>query len=295
MDKASYYDITQNNTLIKFSGQDAESFLQGQTTCNVKELTNINSTFAALCNPKGRVITLFHLYKQDDSYLMLLTNELAENIIKRLKMFVFRSKVKIENISPQHVIIARVAHSADPCEDASFFTRALTFNTTSNIQYLIATQEQRQLLEQDSSHQLETDLTEWNHALISACIPNISTVTTEKFIPQMLNLELLAGISFNKGCYTGQEVIARLHYKGQVKKRLFYFQSEQTFEDGEELYIEGDENSIGTVIDFAPSPQNYHEGLIVLKTALGDKENIILKDNSILNIKKPPYGLDLII
>jgi len=160
-------------TPILVSGPDARAFLQGQLTCDVDKLTSDKSLLACCNSAQGRVQAVMTVLERDQGIVLLVVSSMAEQTMQRLRKYVLRSKVSIEDAS------ARL----------------------SNIQI-----ERDSLLEQ-----------------LRAGIPHIFPETHEAFVAQMLNLDALGGISFEKGCYTGQEIIARAHFRGAVKRRMYRF------------------------------------------------------------------------
>jgi folate-binding protein YgfZ len=286
------HDLSRIKSLIAFSGSDAESFLQGQTTCDVACLNAGNSVFGALCNPKGRVISLFHLFKVDGIIYMLVNTEWVDRLIKRLKMFVFRSDVQITNVSNTYVVLgSQVAISDNTRKDLQTIA-SVTLGDDLNLMMFIISVDTHQLISADSNYTLNSNRAHWDQLMAAECFPDITLNTSELFIPQMINLELLEGISFQKGCYTGQEVVARLHYKGSVKKRLVIYQSDKLFECGENIYLPNNQNSIGTVLNSIADTDSNFSGLIVLKTDYIQQHELILQDDTKLSIRLPKYGLD---
>jgi len=287
MSSITAYNLQNKKSIISFSGTDAASFLQGQTTCDVLSLNETNSVFGALCNPKGRVISLFHLVKRDDIFYMTLPSDLCADIIKRLKMFVFRSKVNIDDVTNQFIIIGINETLTEALASALAYIRY-----TENDDLALLLIQNSSIEELSSSFTISSDNNDWENLLISACIPEITAETSEQFIPQMLNLDTLKGISFQKGCYTGQEVVARMHYKGSVKRRLTSYQSVSPFVIGEQLFIDDDANSIGTILNSVPIDNHTFAGLAVLKVSFSHNQEIILKKNIAMTIQHPTYELD---
>ncbi|PCI69121.1 MAG: folate-binding protein YgfZ [Piscirickettsiaceae bacterium] len=285
------YDLSTVKSLISFSGSDAESFLQGQTTCDVASLTSGNSVFGALCNPKGRAISLFHLFKVNDTIYMLINSGLSKAIIKRLKMFVFRSDVQIADQSDNYAILGAESHGQEGTLSSLKPLASFKLNDGAELIHVIlnANACQQAILNNDLS--LEQDLTGWKQLNTFECFPELTTDTSELFIPQMLNLDLLDGINFQKGCYTGQEVIARLHYKGSVKKRLVAFQSANPFKPGENIHLPGDTNSIGTILSSTEAKPSEFSGLVVLKIDVIKSQKLTLNDDRVLLIQLPKYEL----
>lgn len=222
---------------ILVTGDDATTFLQGQLSCDVTQLDN-NWCYAALCNPQGRALALFHLWQPLDtnnkeydknSYCLTLPTELTETIIKRLQMYILRSNVKL-TVLEEHFYYATV-YSATTGSTNEKDTES---NDNNPVNTLVSTEQGRYLL--FANHALlitrdavNTTLTtnstveksNWSTLQVKAGQPQIVTATAGEFIPQMLNLDVLGGISMTKGCYTGQEIVARMHYLGKLKQRMY--------------------------------------------------------------------------
>jgi tRNA-modifying protein YgfZ len=222
--------------LLRFSGPDALSFLQGQVSNDTRALDIGESLLAAYSTPQGRVAALLRLLPHSSGVLALLPREIVLPTLERLRKFVMRAKVKIEDLSEEFsafglhgsaalvaagmtvpgagggyverggVGVARVAADVD---------RYWVVGTPGDIeaQGLAMDSAEDQRIEQD-----------WRLADIRAGLPQIYAATREMFVAQMLNLDLLGGISFTKGCYTGQEIIARTQHLGRIKRRLFRLQ-----------------------------------------------------------------------
>ena len=212
--------------VLTVSGTDAAKFLQGQITCNINDITDIKSSLGAICNPKGRVITTFLLVKSGDAFLMILPKELLESVKKRLQMYVLRSKLTLTDSSDELCLIGlydalqtgaepehRFATSRQDNIVVDFQNRSLVVAGTDNAQALWEEQVKLGFQPEDSA--------QWRYLDILSGIPWLTAETSEEFIPQMLNLDKLGGISFTKGCYTGQEIVARTHYLGKAKREMF--------------------------------------------------------------------------
>ena len=186
-------DIPYSTILV--SGADAEEFLQGQLSADLKELPDSGPVRAAWCNPKGRVICMLALAKGITGFMVTLPTELAEHVVQRLTMFRFRSKVDFE---------LREAQANE----------LLNWNSGDNFP-------------------------EWRLEQLRAGLAEIYGAQSEQFTPHMLNLDLLGAVSLEKGCYTGQEIIARTHYRGASKRRLYRFVSGAPVSPGDKV-SEGD-------------------------------------------------------
>lgn len=252
----------KNLCLVRISGDDAFSFLQGQLTNDLKQLDESPVwQLTGYCNPKGRLLALFYIWKADNCYYAILESELREVTIKRLQMYVMRSKVTIEHIEPAIIcgaqspaqliaanIVSRKRHNAHH--------GALEELKNSWILYVNQRALYIELAESGLNLSSSTNASageSWLSADIKEGIPTITVSSTEQFIPQMLNLDLMDAINFKKGCYTGQEIIARMHYLGNVKQRMFCCDIAVTAEElsraGDKILIAAeDSKSVGKVV-----------------------------------------------
>jgi folate-binding protein YgfZ len=188
--------------VLAFRGADAARFLHGQLSADVENLPSGASRFAGLHNPQGRVAALLMLARiSPDDIFAVLPRELIADVGALLQKYVFRAKVRIEK--PQLDVLGAAA-GADPHGSYAFAWG------------------NRQLLLAQSGRDLprSADTSGWLLDDVRQGLPQVYAATREQFVAQMLNLDLLGAVSFDKGCYTGQEVIARAHYRGRVKRRL---------------------------------------------------------------------------
>jgi len=308
------YNITHLGLLF-VSGRDSTQFLQGQTTCDVATLTEQRSSPGALCNPKGRVITTFTILKTADSgYLLLLPTELLESVRQRLQRYVLRSDIRLEDVTDRWCIIGlsgrqlapllaeeeieladesqSVARQADWISirvwsaDERFLVLASTAKTVTLWEQLAG---QKQFSEHDSGL--------WMCHEIADGIPVITQATSEAFVPQTINLDLLGGISFDKGCYTGQEVVARMHYLGTLKRRMYLGSgtSGRTPNAGEPVFDAktADERRVGTIVMAAQCAPDRYQFLAVLQTASAEAGDLRIDaaDGDPLTLLPMPYGL----
>jgi tRNA-modifying protein YgfZ len=193
--------------VLAFRGADAAKFLQGQLSADIEKLGIGVSTFAGLHNPQGRVIALLALTRTAvDEVLAVLPRELVSAIETRLRKYVLRSKVRIEDLSETLRVLGSVnAPSLPEIHRLSWADRWVLLVPADH---------------PDVSAAETTTRAHWDRADIAAGLPQVYLPTSETFVAQMLNLDLLGAIAFDKGCYTGQEVVARAHYRGRVKRRL---------------------------------------------------------------------------
>lgn len=196
-------------------GADVLPFLNGQLSQDMNLLPGRGSQLAGLHNPQGRVIALVRcLYLDEAHVLLVVPRELADSVRAHLQRFVFRARVRIEDASAAW----RAYGLTGPDAEAACSTRLHMPQDDSGMRQLVVAPRGEPLPE---SHVAPRD--EWRAQDIAAGIAQITTATSGLWVAQMLNLDLLGGISFEKGCYTGQEVIARAHFRGQVKRRMQRF------------------------------------------------------------------------
>ena len=256
--------------LIQVSGTDALTYLQGQLKQDVEKITEEHAAFAGHCSPKGRLLAHFLAWKSDDSYFLQLPRELIEPIQKRLKMYVLRSKVVLADVSSAHIrfgvggvnaanTIASVfadvpAHPMDIVRSPKGTVIALP---NGRFQILVSgnAAEVWQTIAKNATPAGEAA---WRWLQIRAGIPEIYLATQEQFVPQMVNDDLIGAVSFQKGCYTGQEIVARLHYLGKAKRRMVgaHLDIADVPQPGDAIYgqrLEG--QAIGMVVDAAAAPR----------------------------------------
>ncbi len=289
---SSFYDLNNKKSVISFNGNDAENFLQGQVTCDVADIENNGGTMGALCNPKGRVICLFHLIKQADTYFMVLNSGLSKLIIDRLQMYKFRSDVQIKDVSEQYTILGDINTSIQKTDDTIDSFATVMYGAQTIVSLTLIENMSLKLAIESNALSITQDTIEWDRALTDACLPEITPATSELFIPQMLNLDALDGISFQKGCYTGQEVIARLHYKGTVKRRLFSFESDIVIPPGIDILTADDKNSIGTIVNCIQHVDSGYSGTVIIKNNYFDQATINSDEFGKISINPPPYSLN---
>ena len=208
-----------NRALFRISGLDSEVFLQSQFSNDISMIGANRIQLNAYCQHQGKIIALFWLMRSKDSFLLSFPADLAEKMKSRLQMFILMSDVIIEDITNQNIQIGLINE---------YHPGAFSINENLSVLINPAGESNKELI---SSHD------EWIKACIDYHIPEVFLSSSEKFVPQMLNLDIdEVGVSFSKGCYPGQEVVARLHYLGEAKRRLFAFKSEHEIKVGDSLY-----------------------------------------------------------
>ncbi len=264
-DKTSHsYDIADTG-VIHVTGADAETFLQAQLTNDVNALDTRHWQRSAYCNPKGRVIAVLEITREDDGFWVTTHTELLQPLVKRLSMYVLRAKVEfnvLESIksiglggeSIGVLIEEQWREMADENFAIQWQDDVLIRRIGASQQRLVLTGPEKKLSE--LQQQLGTVCasapdSEWRRLNILDGIPGVWAATSEEFTPQALNLDLLDGVSFNKGCYPGQEIVARMHFLGKSKQRMHQAKTSGnvSLKPGDPVYREDHEQRMGTVVD----------------------------------------------
>ena len=293
--------VVPNLSVLSVRGADAATFLQGQTTCNILALDCNSATFGAICNPKGRALTTFLLVKTDDSYLIILPNELLASIEKKLRLYILRSDVDLCDVSADYCLIgiANVPDSLVPNNTISLPNDKLGVSTHKNStsikvsenRWLIITNHENAIdiwnWFVQTQHFVEANPSLWDVHEILDGIPWLSIKTRELFVPQMFNLDVLGGISFDKGCYTGQEIIARTHYLGKQKRRMYLasIQTDKNPQPATPIYVFGNQQSIGQVVNAVCYYTDEIHALLVLQMEHANSEEIVLAEPTGIPVK----------
>jgi tRNA-modifying protein YgfZ len=197
--------------ILRFTGPDALGFLQGQLSNDTQRLTGNSSLLAAYSSAQGRVLALIYLLAHSSGVLAILPRDILRPTMERMRKFVMRAKVRIEDAGDSLAVGGRFG--AIPQDGIGVAPVARDVNR----HWLIAAPQEFAPADAAEDRRAEN---EWRLADIRAGLPQIYAATSEAFVAQMLNLDLLDGISFTKGCYTGQEIIARTQHLGRIKRRL---------------------------------------------------------------------------
>ena len=226
----------ETNALIKISGPDAQSFLQGQLTCDVRDLNATDLRLGAYCNLKGRVIVLFKLFVIDAVYYLQCPKDLAEKAIAKLKQHALFSNVQINDQTVQWAQIGLMGEKEEIEQLFSQYSelfKSIMFLSVSNGSLhppkgqgrweLIVPMQHIQPIEEALSKACTTQEERyWTLMDIRTGIPEVTAATSEHFLPHYINLPALQAVSFTKGCYHGQEIIARMQYRTTIKKHMVY-------------------------------------------------------------------------
>lgn len=252
------FNLSSNVGLLEFTGEDARTFLQGQLTNDINDVTDKISQLSGYCNPKGRLLALFRVFSIHNKIYLQFPIELLPKIQKRLKMFVMRSKVTIKDVSDELINIGlagkklsdRLNQHFEGLTDINYSVltqNGLTLITISDnnsaksprYQCIGSSESVQSLCTELFSENISlTGINGWTELNIQSGLPCVVEKIVEAFVPQMLNLHLLNGVNFKKGCYTGQEIVARMHYLGKTKRLMYQlkFDTDKLPESGDSLY-----------------------------------------------------------
>ena len=266
--------------LIEAVGEDAKSFLHSQFTSDINHLGADQVQHSAWCSAKGRMQASFLAWREGDAYQLALAADLEATSLKRLQMFVLRAKVKLATLTDSRVLLG----IAGPQAGAALATADLPFpvapmtTATSGAVTIIALEANRYIvsLPLDAAAGLwqklafkarPAGLPAWRWLDIQAGFPLVTAATREDFVPQMADFEKLGGVSFHKGCYPGQEVVARTQYLGKVKRHLYRVKSDQALVAGIDLHSpDNPDQACGKIVSGAPSPAGGYEALAVVQS-----------------------------
>lgn len=283
--------------LLRFSGGDAGAFLQGQLTCDLNQVTPSGARFGGYCTPKGRLLADFLLFATPQEYLMHLPAELSAPIAGRLRKFVLRSRVSIESETGLRTLGVAGPGAVDllrqtigepprmPLELVHYGRVVLLRLPGAGFLVLAPMAEITQMWDRLAQKAVPAGTDCWDWLQIRAGIPWITGATQEQFVPQMVGLDAIGGVSFQKGCYPGQEIVARAHYLGEVKRRLCSGHADDSARAGDTLVLAG--RSCGTVVNAAPAPGGGSDLLAVVQIG-AETEDLWLRSADGSGVKVSP-------
>ena len=294
--------------LIALAGEDAQTFLHGQITNDLRGLREDKAVFAGYCSAKGRLLANFLVFRRGADILLMLPRSLREGTQKRLTMFVLRAKVKLRDASDEWVALGLSGQGAANLVAARFgqIPSAAMDVVQAPEGWVVRLSESRfdvfvtpdaapGLWQQWAGQARPVGAPAWDWLTVAAGVPVILPATQDHFVPQMANMELLHGVSFQKGCYPGQEIVARSQYLGKLKRRMYLAHVEAAAQAGEELYspdLPG--QACGMVANAAPAPGGGTDLLAVMQVSSreGGEVHLGSADGPRLDFRALPYGLD---
>ncbi len=243
-----WFDL-DSRTLIRISGRDTSTFLQGQLTQDMAALGPDRALWAAHCSPKGRVLATFLTWQTTGTYWLCTPQNVADSIVRRLRMYVLRSQVSVEPMGSITPCIGICGPTGDdfwqsmgwpvlplPGHHATVLEVMRVVLSPERV-LLAGTPDAMSALKMHCSTAMASGSPQcWTDAAVREGIFEVDSTAQDEWVPQMVNWDLIGGISFKKGCYTGQEIVARTHFLGKVKRRLLRFRTTGTPESGQSLF-----------------------------------------------------------
>ena len=291
--------------VIGATGDDAENFLHNQLTNDVLGLDETHARLAGYCSPKGRLLATMLIWKSGTEVLLALPRELLAATLKRLQMFVLRAKVKLRDASDELALIGMAAPAGSSASFAGTDWQRTADHDGTLIRMPSAGELRRAIWAGPANrasavwqHHAESlspaPASLWRWTEIIAGLPQVLEATREQFVPQMINFELVGGVNFRKGCYPGQEIVARSQYLGKLKRRsLLAFCDDAQATAGAEVYSSADPGQpCGLIVNAERGPDGHIACLVELKMELADTPiRLIAADGTLLSFGELPYPL----
>ena len=295
--------------VARCSGAQSRTFLQSQLTCDLQVIDNDHWTMGAYCTPKGRVLSILRIVPDETGYLLIGEISLLTDLLERLRIYVMRADVAFTFESDTAVLGLSGIGFASPIGQIPALStlpeRSLhglmpghVLRERGNPAYgliLLPTDTAIRLWEDAASDVMRCDADQWILLEIRAGNPRVTDTTRERFIPQTLNLDLINAVSFNKGCYPGQEIVARVHYRSRPKHRMIRVTVPQRIsaQIGDPVFLPNKEQRVGEVIAHAHAMNHTHgEMLISITVAALDAPHYHLGDKTSQLSRLPiPYDV----
>jgi len=297
--------------VLAVQGPDAESFLNGQLTIDMRRIGPARWQLGAYCTPKGRVIAVVEVWRADDGFYLSMPSDRTAAMLARLSRYTLRAKVRIRDDSAAWKLFGITGPgsealllgggwelpqadwtSTSPLAGARLARLPASPSTGSRWMLAVpagAAGEARKAIE----GLLEVDPALWQWSKIDAGLPDVFALTEERFVPQSLNLDVLGGVHFGKGCYPGQEVVARSQYLGKLRRRMFRGHADQGQAGDDVTRGDGDPQVVGTVVLAAGSPDG---GVDLLLEFSDDADHagvlrVATAGSASITVTPPPYPM----
>lgn len=299
--------------LIRAFGEEAETFLQNQLCNDVRNVTASHSQLNGYCNPKGRLLAFFRLFMANEQYFLRLPREILNDTLNRMRMFVLMTKVTLEEASDDLVrigffgpdagqklnnILSDVPDENNAVTQAGELTIIKVSSSPERFEIYGSVDAVKSNWETLASNATPAGAGSWELLEIHDAIPEISTGTKEAFVPQMINMQAIDALSFKKGCYPGQEIVARMQYLGKLKRHMFlaHIKEEVETSPGDPLFAEKSESAqgAGKVVRAQTNPNGGTDLLVVIELASKEKGALRLMDTQgpVLKLQPLPYSVE---
>lgn len=292
--------------LIAVTGDDAETFLQGQLTNDVRRLVHGQAQYAGMCSPKGRLLASFLLWHVQGTTFVQMTSEIQSFVQKRLGMYILRSKVKLENVRSVWHLIGLAGMQATalletlglplPGQRMSCLAAqgvmvvrldeqryCLVLDDAAMVRYAQSVEEAAQRMSPE----------QWRWLDIAAGIPVVLPQTQDEFVPQMVNFDLTHSVDFKKGCYTGQEIVARMQYLGRLKRRMYRVHADVELLPAMPVFSSDMTDPTGMIVQAAQAPEGGWDALAVVQISSATSEVLHAGavDGAVLVLRDLPYAV----
>lgn len=290
--------------LIRAQGIDAAKFLHGQLTSDFSLLGLSEARLAGFCTSKGRLQASFIGFKRNPTDILLVcSRDILAATLKRLSLFVMRAKLELTDATGEFALYG-LAGSAlqealkDSATDVNSVWSKTLLGEATLIHLYPADGVARALWIAPASLPVPAGVPMqealWAFSEVRSGIATVTKATIEAFVPQMLNYESVGGVNFKKGCYPGQEVVARSQFRGTLKRRAYLAHSEEPLKAGDAVFVTTDENQpCGTVAQAAPSPAGGFEAIVSMQISAFEAGGVRSEgvDGPVLHLSPPPYPL----
>jgi len=298
-----------NVSLIRARGVDAANFLNAQLSNDALSLSSSHSHLAAWCNAKGRMIVIVRVFRRQEDFYLRLPSTLVEKTLTGLKKFILRAKVALENTDSEMIGIGVSGSTIEPslqsqlgflpakvddCETRGDVTAIRLAGPYPRFELFAPTSQAMELWNRLKSIAAPSGPSAWAWLDIMAGIPSVHPETSEAFVPQMANLEIVGGVNFKKGCYPGQEIVARMQYLGRLKQRMYraHLDGNTPPVPGDDLYAPDFPNqSAGTVVAAQPAPDQGYDLLVIVQISSAEAGEIHHGSAAgpLISLKSLPY------
>jgi folate-binding protein YgfZ len=274
---------------IRSRGEDSAPFLHNLFSNDVKNLAADTVQWTSFNSPKGRMLASVLLWREAEGHMLAVSADIQPALLKKLSMYVLRSKVKLSDASADTALIGvsgrdadRILAAAGLAVPAAAMTQALAGDARTlridhdNLIVALPVADAPRMFDAlVAAGAAAADTAAWQLAMIRAGIPLLTAATQDEFVAQMLNYDVIGGVNFQKGCYPGQEIVARTQYLGKLKRRMYRVRitGVDALQPGTDLYsAELGEQSAGKLVNVVAAPEGGFEALAVLQTSFADGE-----------------------
>lgn len=297
--------------LIRGSGEDAFDFLQGQFGNDLADVDEQHHQLSCYSNPQGRLLAILRVFRRDQDYYLRLPKDILVTTLQRLKMFVLRARVELEDVGGSQAgigvsgvgaagVVAEVTGGAPVRVDTAISVDGVSVLRVPGVEDRFEIYARPDaILSIWSGLETQCEVAgedEWMHGDLLAGIPAIFDATREEFVAQMTNLQLIDGLSFKKGCYPGQEIVARMHYLGKLKRRMYLagIDSVEAPLAGDSIFSRGGGSPVGKVVDARAIGGQPPHALMVLNIAAAEGGDLHLgaADGPAVTLQALPYAFE---